>query len=171
MKSKLSAALIACMFFISAFSQSKVTLPAPDVLVKNLYNASKYGRSPFFQTKSKQLLYSYFTKDFADLIWKDAVTSKGEVGIIDFDPLYNAQDTQIKNFKIGKPEYGEGNMKLADVPVTFRNMGHKQTILFRTEDTGRGVWRISDIFYPDNEDGSPSLKSLLQQYGTKQKKH
>src|ERR1041385_873221 len=78
---------------------------SPDALVAALYKAKP---SPFFQTRSRARISQYFEKDLADLIWKDAVTSKGEVGVIDGDPLYDAQDMELKNFAIGKPIV-EGN--------------------------------------------------------------
>lgn len=131
----------------------------PDAVVRNLYAAQKAGAGPFFQTKSRALVDRYFTKDFADLIWKDAVRSKGEVGAFDFDPLYYAQDTKITAFRIGRPQYGEGNLKLADVPVTFRNMGKEVTVLFRLLEGTRGVWKISDIYYP--QPNGETLKTIL----------
>jgi hypothetical protein len=81
---------------------------SPDALVSDLYKAAKQKHSPFFQTRSRALLYKYFEKSLADLIWKDAVHSKGEVGAIDGDPLYDAQDIEIKKFAIKKPKYEEG---------------------------------------------------------------
>ena len=140
------------------FAQSGIM---PDVIVKNLYAAQKAGSSPFFQTKSRALVDRYFTKDFADLIWKDAVAAKGEVGAIGFDPLYNAQDTKITAFKIGKPMYGEGNLEVADVPVTFKNMGKDETVLFRLERNSQKIWKIGDIYYPSNPESSSSLKDIL----------
>jgi hypothetical protein len=140
------------------FAQSGIM---PDVVVKDLYAAQKAGSGPFSQAKSRALVDRYFTKDFADLIWKDAVAAKGEVGAIDFDPLYNAQDTEITAFKIGKPMYGEGNLDGADVPVTFRNMGKDETVLFRLERNSQRVWRIGDIYYPSNPQSSSSLKAIL----------
>jgi hypothetical protein len=133
----------------------------PDVVVKNLYAAQKADSSPFFQTKSRALVDKYFMKDFADLIWKDSVAAQGEVGAIDFDPLYNAQDTEITAFKIGKPMYGEGNLDVADVPVTFKNMGKDETILFRLERNSQKIWKIGDIYYPSNPESSSSLKDIL----------
>jgi hypothetical protein len=143
------------------FAQSKTKTIAPDALVKNLYAAHKAGSSPFFQTKNRVVVDRYFTKDFADLIWDDTVRANGEVGAFDFDPLYNAQDTKITAFRIGKPEYGEGNLKVADVPVTFKNMGKDVTILFRLEQGARKDWKISDILYPSNSESSASLKGIL----------
>ncbi len=116
---------------------------SPDALVAALYKAKP---SPFFQTRSRARVNQYFEKDLADLIWKDAVTSKGEVGVIDGDPLYDAQDMEIKNFAIGKPTV-EGNN--ARVAVTFTNFGEKKTIVFLLINSKIG-WRIHDIDYGDH---------------------
>ena len=136
----------------------------PEALVRNLYAARKRpATDPFFQTKSHARLYKYFMKDLADLTWKDAATAsaKREVGALDGDPLFNAQDMKITAFRIKPPEYGEGNRDLADVPVTFKNFGKEQTILFRVERDNHRVWKISDIFYPGNPDDASSLRKIL----------
>ena len=137
----------------------------PDTVVRNLYAARKRpATDPFFQTKSRARLNKYFTKDLGDLIWKDAVASakSKEVGALEGDPLYNAQDMKITAFRIKPPQYGEGNLNLADVPVTFKNFGKEQTILFRLERGNTGVWKISDIFYPGNPDDASSLTKILK---------
>jgi hypothetical protein len=141
------------------FAQSKTTTAGvtPDAVVRSLYAAQKAGTDPFFQSKSRARVDKYFTKELADLIWNDSKHDAGEEGNIDFDPLSDSQDSKITQFKIGKPEYGEGNLKLADVPVTFKNFGKAQTILFRLEQTGK-VWKISDISYPSK---NTSLKGIL----------
>src|ERR1700752_9650 len=82
------------------FTKSETKRPDPDVIVRNLYFAQQAGSGPFFQTKSSALVDKYFRKDLADLIWKDAIKANGEVGAIDFDPLYGSQDPQIKDFHI-----------------------------------------------------------------------
>jgi hypothetical protein len=161
---KIKFALLTALFLALnsiGFAQSETETIAPDVLVKNLYAARKAGSSPFFQTKNRAVVDKYFTKDFADLIWGDTVRANGEVGAFDFDPLYNAQDTKITTFRIGKPEYGEGNLNVADVPVTFKNMGKGETVLFRLAQDTRKNWKISDIYYPSNSESSASLKSIL----------
>ena len=137
----------------------------PDTVVRNLYAARKRpATDPFFQTKSRARLSKYFTKDLGDLIWKDAVASakSKEVGALEGDPLYNAQDMKITAFRIKPPQYGEGNLNLADVPVTFKNFGKEETILFRLERDNTGVWKISDIFYPGNPDDASSLRKILK---------
>jgi len=120
---------------------------SPNALVADLYRVHNQKHSPFFQTRSRALLYKYFEKGLADIIWKDAVNSKGEVGAIDGDPLYNAQDMDIKKFAIGEPGYGDGK---ARVNVTFENFGQKKTIVFILVN-GRTGWRINDLDYSDGD--------------------
>ncbi|MBP9110207.1 MAG: DUF3828 domain-containing protein [Pyrinomonadaceae bacterium] len=116
---------------------------AAEALVADLYKQHDAKKSPFFQTKNRGLVDKYFTKPLADLIWKDANNSSGEVGAIDGDPLYNAQDMEIKNFAIGKAET-KGDT--GTVPVTFTNFGKKVTIIFSVKQVS-GAWKIDNINY------------------------
>lgn len=150
-----------CVFSSTAIAQGAA---APGVVVRSLYAARKsHATDPFFQTKSRARLDKFFMKELADLIWNDSVSSarNNEVGKLDGDPLYNAQDMKITGFRVKPPMYGEGNLDLADVPVTFKNFGKEQTILFRLERDKRRVWKITDIFYPNNEDAASSLTKIL----------
>jgi len=116
---------------------------SPNTLVAELYRQHDRKHSPFFQTRNRALLYKYFEKSLADMIWKDAASSKEEVGVIDGDPLYDAQDMQIRKFVTGKPSYENGKAK---VNVSFENFGQKKTIVFLLVN-GRTGWKISDIDY------------------------
>jgi len=91
------------------------------------------------------------------MIWKDAVKSKGEVGVIDGDPLYDAQDTEIKHFAIAKPRYEPGR---AMVDANFENFGQKKTITFIVV-KGPGGWRIRDIIYGEGR----TLRSEFKEAG------
>ena len=117
----------------------------PDSLVAELYKSEKKKASPFFQDKNRALVDHYFTKELADLIWKDAIDSKGEVGAIDGDPLYDAQDMEIKDFVIHPAKTEEGK---TTVLVTFVNFKEKKSITFHCVQQG-GAWKISDIQYAD----------------------
>jgi len=129
--------------------------PSPDLLVKDLYNSHAHKRSPFFQTRNRPLLYKYFVKSLADLIWNDAKNSKGEVGVIDGDPLYDAQDLEIRKFAIGKPSYESGKAK---VVVTFENLGQNKTIIYVLVN-GNAGWRIDDIDYGEGRTLRSEFKS------------
>ena len=100
------------------------------------------------------MLDTYFTKKLADLIWKDANDSKGEVGAIDGDPLYNAQDMEIKKFAI-QPAKIQGSKAM--VNVNFENFGKKQLVGFLLTQEPKG-WKIDNIKY----DGGYSLLKILQ---------
>jgi hypothetical protein len=126
-----------------------------EALVADLYKQHDAKKSPFFQTKSRALVDKYFTKPLADHIWKDATDSAGEVGALDADPLYDAQDTQIKNFAVGRADVkGE----TANVPVTFTNFGEKKSLNFALKRAG-DAWKIDNIKYSANHDLLRWLKS------------
>src|SRR5437773_4306591 len=128
---------------LSPQAQSNNRRLSPNELVADLYKQHNRKHGPFFQTRSRALLYKYFEKSLADMIWKDAVSSKGEVGVIDGDPLYDAQDMDIKNFAIGKAVFEDGKARLT---VSFDNFGKQKTIVFVLVN-GRSGWLISDIDY------------------------
>ncbi len=128
---------------------------SPQALVADLYRVHNRKHSPFFQTRSRALLYKYFEKDLADLIWRDAVKSKGEVGALDGDPLYDAQDMEIKKFAIGKPSYADHK---ATVNVTFENLNQPKSFVFILVN-GRSGWRISNIEYGEGRSLRGYLKS------------
>ena len=139
----------------SAYGQTTSTNRlSPNALVADLYRQHDRKHSPFFQTKSRALLYKYFTQSLADMIWKDAVHSKGEVGAIDGDPLFDAQDMEIKKFAIGKPAYAAGK---ATVNVTFENFGQPKSFIF-TLVNGRSGWLIDNIEYGEGR----SLRGYLK---------
>lgn len=76
------------------------------------------------------------------------------MGALDGDPLFNAQDMEIKNFVIGAETVGA---QAAEVPVSFENFGVKHKITFQIV-AERSGWRISNILY----DEGPSLVDILR---------
>jgi hypothetical protein len=116
-----------------------------ETLVAELYREHDAHRGPFFQTDNKQLPDRYFEPSLADLIWKDAVDAKGEVGALELDPLYDAQDFEPKNFTI-HPARTDGATAL--VLVSFDSFGQKRQLTFVLSPVA-GTWKISDIRYTD----------------------
>lgn len=151
MKIKIVALTALLAFSSIGFAQSKTKEVVPHVIVKSLYAAHKSGASPFFQTKNRALVDKYFRKDLADLIWKDAVSAKGEAGAINFDPLYGSQDPQIANFIImdtgwgGDSKYGPANE--AVVQVTFKDSGKERMVSYQFKQGRDKVWKIYDVHY------------------------
>jgi hypothetical protein len=138
--------LFTVFLLVRTLQQSSAETPvpqsSPEALVSDLY---KQKSSPFFQTKDHGLVSKYFSERLAQLIWKDAVSSKGEVGALDFDPRYDAQDTDIKKFSLRKSKSGKDE---AEVIASFENMVHKTEITYSLVLTKMG-WKISNIKYAD----------------------
>ena len=124
-------------------------IPMPDAVVRELYKVHRNGNGHVFEKQGRKLQQRFFDAKLAALLWKDLTeTPEGELGRIDFDPLYNAQDTQIKNFRVGAATV-KGDA--AGVPVTFVNFDQKVRIDFRLVRT-KGVWKISNIVYGGGSD-------------------
>jgi hypothetical protein len=142
------------LFAFPAFAEHDT----PEALVTALYEQHK-TETPFFQTASRRLLDAYFAKPLADLIWKDALLSRGEVGAIGADPLFDAQDFEIKNLVIHPAEIGDDT---ALVTVTFDNFGENRKIVY-TLVLANDAWRISDLRYGKDR----TLLGLLKETYTK----
>lgn len=145
----------------TAQAQRRSRQLSPEQLVSDLYRQHKQ-RSPFFQRRSRALLDKYFTRQLADLLWRDARSSGDEVGALDGDPLFNAQDMEITKFAIQQAVILSG---AANVTVSFENFGAKHQIVFRVVQQ-RGVWKIADISY---DDGSSLVRILQSDVGTAEK--
>ncbi len=127
----------------------------PEALVENLYMEEEKENTPFFQDKDRPLVDKFFAKGLADLIWKDAVDAKDDdVGALDFDPLYNSQDAEVSELKVGD---SEPKGEKATVVVTFLNFGEPQTVKYLLTKE-KGQWKIEDIDY-----GKESLVKIFKQ--------
>ena len=151
----LSLVIISCAAAASAQEQrgipplpkEKLGIPVlslPETVVRELYRVHRNGYGHVFEKPGRKLQQKYFDQKLAALIWKNLTqTPEGEVGNIDFDPLYNAQDTQIKNFRVGASTIKENT---ATVPVTFMNFDQKVRLTFSLVNT-KGGWKVSNIDY------------------------
>ena len=122
---------------------------SPASVIRELYKVHNNGKGGIFEAKGKKYIFRFFDQKLADLIWKDiSQTPEGELGNLDFDPLYNAQDTGITNFLISRPLV-KGDT--ATVVVTFRNFGQRTRIKFEMHHGNEG-WRITNVVYGDKSD-------------------
>jgi hypothetical protein len=148
--------LVFVFSLFTAVSLTAADLSAKD-LVAQLYQAHRSKHDPLDET---QLLGRYFDAALLKLYLKDKREAKGEVGRLEGDPLYNAQDIEIKDFSISAPEAARGPSRSGIetlVTVHFKNLGQPTRVIYVLSRTADG-WRISDIRY---DDGS-SLKKILQ---------
>lgn len=125
---------------------------SPEAVLKEVYaiHAKEMSRPELgiISHESRKNLDKYFDKNMADLIWKDLTTHTDEVGVIDFDIFYNAQDMEIKKLVVGRAKITGGK---AVVPVSFLNFGKRENLTYSLVKQG-GAWKISDIKY--GNDGS-----------------
>jgi hypothetical protein len=143
-----------CLLAFGSIGLAQTNKTAPAQVVKNLYAAHKNAKtSPFAQNKSRALVDKYFTKEFADLIWK---TNKSETGW-NVDPLYNSQDPQITNFVVGAPKENGGADNVY-LKVSFKSYGKAESVGFELRREANKIWKINNIDYSDGED----LASILR---------
>lgn len=138
-----SKTLLLALFIAAGALASLAQTTTPSALVADLYKQHDAQKSPFFQEKSRALVEKYFTKSTAALIWKDATTRGNDIGALGADPLYDAQDVEIKGFTVGKAVITGDK---ATVAVKFTNFGEKKTINFSLIKEGT-AWKIQDIDY------------------------
>jgi hypothetical protein len=119
---------------------------SPAAVVEDLYARHKRDNAAILQTKNRALLDRFFAKNLADLIWRDLTTHSDEVGVLDFDPFYNAQDFDIKNFAVAPAKIENGK---ASVVASFTNFGNKESIVYALVKE-KGAWKIADVRYKDN---------------------
>jgi len=146
----ISFSLIPLLMILASQAPQRATpAKSPDSVVRELYRVHNNGRGRIFDAKGKKNIYKFFDQSLADLIWKNITeTSPDEVGNLDFDPLYNAQDTKITNFQVGRPVI-EGDE--STVLVNFRNFGQRTTLKFEMHNGTEG-WRIKNVIYGDKSD-------------------
>jgi hypothetical protein len=145
----ISFSLIPLLLILGQAPQRAPLTKSPDSVVRELYRVHNNGRGHIFDAKGKKYIYKFFDQKLADLIWKNLTeTSADEVGNLDFDPLYNAQDMKITNFQVGRPVM-EGEE--STVLVSFRNFGQRTTIKFELHN-GKEGWRIKNLIYGDKSD-------------------
>ena len=133
----------------AANTQPVASQDTPELLVRDLYRLHgedfKGSKDRIINGKSRKYLDKYFDKNLADLIWKDITTHVGEVGVIDFDLFYAAQDADIKMLQVGRAEIKDDR---ASVAVSFTNFGTRERIVYKLAKEN-GAWKIADIEYKD----------------------
>ncbi len=128
---------------------------APQTIVAELYKLHDKQKGPFFQSKDRALVDKFFAKPIADLIWKANNGPAGEVGAIDFDPLYDGQDFEIKNLAFTASDVKETT---ATVTANFLNFGEKRSVKFLMKSVDAN-WKIDDIKYNEY-----TLMETLKEY-------
>ena len=142
-----AAAAAAAQTGITPLPKEKLEGPVvtfPETVVRELYRVHRNGNGNLFERQGRKRQQQFFDQKLAALIWKNiSETPEGEVGNIDFDPLFHAQEMQIRNLRVGAAVTDGAS---AVVPVTFTNFDQKVRIEFRLVNTKAG-WKVSNIDY------------------------
>jgi hypothetical protein len=138
----------------------------PVAIVNAIYARAAKGKGDgggAFIIESKAARAKYLSRSLVEL-WAraDAHTPKGDVGPVDFDPVTNSQEPDVKSFKALAEKLGAGKALIA---VTIAGRGAPRAkpadntvryMLVRED----GAWKIDDI--SGSSDGEPwSIHSML----------
>ena len=130
------------------------TRTVPDRLVRALYFEHNKKENPFRETKDRALVDEFFTKQTANLIWKDPRMVHGTWKRTATNPLFNAPDADIKKMWVEPAAVGGTR---AVVYVTFENKGKPEEVKVDLQQTA-GRWGIADMVYPNGK----HLTEMLQ---------
>lgn len=139
----------------------------PLAIVNAIYARAAKGKGDgggAFIIENKAAKAKYLSKSLVDLWTKaDAHTPKGDVGPVDFDPVTNSQDPDVRSFKLAAEKQGADK---ATVAVTIESH-QREARAYAADKTIRydfvheaGQWKIDDI--KGAVDGGPwSVRALL----------
>jgi uncharacterized protein YecT (DUF1311 family) len=116
----------------------------PAAFVRSLYEAE---HDAVYAAESREDLERTFDAPLAALIWRDKVDAMGEVGRMDANWLYDAQDDEVTNLRV---ETVENAGDRARVVASFAFPSEKRSIEFQLRRV-RGGWRIVNVVYPSGD--------------------
>lgn len=138
----------------------------PVAIVNAIYTRAARGKGDgggAFVIEDKQAKAKYLSKSLIAL-WKkaDAHTPKGDVGPIDFDPVTNSQEPDVKSFKVDAEKF-EADKALIAVTLEGHNTsarkGADQVVRYDFVREAN-AWKIDDI--KGTSDGEAwSIRAML----------
>jgi hypothetical protein len=150
------------------FGRTHAQSPAPNdpvAIITAIYTRVAKGKGDGgggFVVENKVAKTKYLSKPLVQLWAKaDAHTPKGDVGPIDFDPVTNSQDPDVKSFKVDAEKL-EADKALIAVTMTGHGAPRKakdQVVRYELMREGKD-WKIDDI--KGASDGEPwSIRAML----------
>jgi Protein of unknown function (DUF3828) len=136
----------------------------PVAIVTAIYTRAAKGKGDgggAFVIENKAAKAKYLSKSLIELWAKaDAHTPKGDIGPIDFDPVTNSQDPDVKSFKV-TAEKTEAEKAIIAVTITGRASRKPADQTMRYDFVRDGTtWKIDDI--KGASDGEPwSIRGML----------
>ncbi len=159
--------LLAAAFSRTALAAPPVSANDPVAIVKGIYARAAKGKGDgggAFIIENKAAKAKYLSKSLIEL-WAQADdhTPKGDVGPIDFDPVTNSQEPDVKSFKV-VTEKLEADKAVIAVTITGRTARAKPSddIVRYNFVLDAGKWKIDDI--SSTIDGEAwSIRDLLSE--------
>ncbi|QOZ53131.1 DUF3828 domain-containing protein [Bradyrhizobium sp. CCBAU 53338] len=159
--------LIAASLLVAAkpaFAQAPAASDPVSILTA-IYTRAAKGKGDggaAFVTENKAAKAKYLSKALVALWAKaDAHTPKGDVGPIDFDPVTNSQEPDVKSFKVDAEKTETDKAKLAVTITGHRNDRKPADQIVRYDFVlEAGSWKIDDI--KGSSDGEAwSIRKML----------
>jgi uncharacterized protein DUF3828 len=150
----------------AALPHASLAAEDPTGIVTAIYTRATKGKGDSgggFVIENKAARAKYLSKSLVALWAKaDARTPKGDVGPVDFDPVTNSQDPDVKSFKVSAEKQEADKATIAvtiDAHQGPRPKPADQTIRYDfVRETG--LWKIDDI--KGTADGEPwSIRGML----------
>jgi len=139
----------------------------PAAILTAIYTRAAKGKGDgggSFVIETKAAKAKYLSRQLIELWAKaDAHTPKGDVGPVDFDPVTNSQDPDVKSFKV-VTEKLEANKAALAVTITGSRPPTNVADKILHYDFGRDgdKWKIDDI--KGSGDGTPwSIRGMLEE--------
>jgi len=137
----------------------------PLAILTAVYSRAAKGKGDgggAFIIENKAAKAKYLSKSLVALWAKaEAHTPKGDVGPVDFDPVTNSQEPDVKSFKVDREKLGDDKASLSVTITGHRNDRKPADLVVRYEFVREADgWRIDDI--KGSSDGQPwSIRKML----------
>lgn len=137
----------------------------PVAILTAIYTRAAKGKGDgggAFIIENKAAKGKYLSKSLVALWAKaDAHTPKGDVGPVDFDPVTNSQEPDVKSFKVDQEKLEADKASLSVTITGHRNDRKPADLVVRYEFVREAnSWRIDDI--KGSSDGQPwSIRKML----------
>ncbi len=120
---------------------------SPQALMRELYRVHAEGDGPLLRSEGKAERRVFFATSLVEALEREIDRpDPEELGNLDFDPFYNAQETELGAMDIAVAKVS-GNATIA--LVRFENAGNPIEIAYRVVLDGE-AWRIDDIEYGED---------------------
>jgi hypothetical protein len=151
----MTASLLGLLLALIGLPATASPNDSPQDLMRELYRVHDQGNGPLLDPAASKERRVYFTESLAAALDQELDRRDAEeVGNLDFDPFYNAQDTEIADLDFAVAKVS-GNQTFAI--ARFSNFGEPNEIVYKVVQDGRG-WRIDDIDYGDGH----TLRKVLR---------